>query len=171
MKKPITLLVIVSVAALLAWADWPYNRLASDTHVDQILIEKSVRRLTLLQGGLPVKQYRVALGRNAVGPKEKEGDKKTPEGIYHVLEHKRPSGFHLALRVSYPEARDIARARANGASAGSDIMIHGIKNGLGLLGRMHRWVDWTAGCVAVTNSEIEEIWMLVVDGTPVEIRP
>lgn len=171
MKIFIPLLGLVFVGALLVWADWPMEPLALDQSIDRVVIEKSVRKLTLFYHDIVVKQYPVALGRNAVGAKEREGDRKTPEGVYRIIEHKRPSGFHLALRISYPEERDQAKARALGVPPGSDIMIHGIKNGLGWIGRMHRKLDWTAGCIAVTNSEIEEIGRLVSDGTVVEIRP
>lgn len=171
MKTFLGWLVALLLGALLIWAHWPASALPLDQPVDRIAIEKSARRLTLLYHDAVVRQYSVALGRNPAGPKEREGDRKTPEGIYHIVEHKRPSGFHLALRLSYPEERDRARARSLGASPGSDIMIHGIKNGLGFIGRMHRCFDWTAGCIAVTNPEIEEIGRLVADGTVVEIRP
>lgn len=171
MKTLFVWLVAVLLGALLIWAHWPASALPPEQPVDRVLIEKNARRLTLLYHGATVRQYSVALGRNPRGPKEREGDRKTPEGVYHIVEHKRPSGFHLALRLSYPEERDLARARSIGMSPGSDIMIHGIKNRLGFVGRMHRCFDWTAGCIAVTNPEIEEIGRLVADGTVVEIRP
>jgi len=170
-KLALIILVVASIAALFAWADWPLRGLAPGVQADRIIIEKSAHQLTLMHLGSPLKQYTVALGRGALGPKEKEGDRKTPEGIYRILEHKRQSAFHLALRISYPNEHDVAHANLLGVSPGSDIMIHGMKNGLGFLGRIHRWVDWTAGCIAVTNPEIDEIGRLVADGTPVEIRP
>ena len=171
MRIAIILVIVASFVALFVWANWPLEAVDSKLQVDRVKIEKSARRLTLLHLGIPVKEYTIALGKNAAGPKEKAGDKKTPEGVYRILEHKRQSAFHLALRVSYPDEHDIAHAKALGVSPGSDIMIHGMKNGLGFIGRMHRWIDWTAGCIAVTNAEIDEIGNLVADGTPVEIRP
>lgn len=165
------LLIIVGlILALLTWANWPSDRLDISARADRIVIEKCSRRLTLLRSGMPLKQYRVALGQNPVGPKEREGDSKTPEGVYHVVEHNQHSSFHLALRVSYPGQSDIARAASQGVAPGSDIMIHGIRNGLGVIGRMHCWMDWTAGCIAVTDTEIEEIARTVSDGAIVEIR-
>jgi murein L,D-transpeptidase YafK len=138
---------------------------------DRVLVEKGARRLTLLNKGAILKSYPVALGREPIGAKEEEGDQRTPEGLYRIDFHKRDSDYHLALHVSYPEQRDIERAAARGVSAGSDIMIHGLPNGRGWIGRFHRRSDWTAGCVAVTDFEIEEIYRAVPDGTSIEIRP
>jgi murein L,D-transpeptidase YafK len=148
-----------------------FDPLPRDAVADRVLVEKSARRLTLLRNGNALKTYRVALGRAPVGPKEYEGDQRTPEGIYSIDFHKPDSDYHLALHVSYPEQRDIDRAGAQGLSAGSDIMIHGLPNGRGWIGRFHRRSDWTAGCVAVADFEIEEIYRAVSDGTPIEFRP
>ena len=171
MRIAIKALIIALFVALFTWANWPLEGVGAKVQVDRIKIEKSARRLTLMHLGAPVKQYKIALGKNPVGPKENAGDEKTPEGLYRILEHKKQSAFHLALRVSYPDEHDTAHAKALGVQPGSDIMIHGMKNGLGFIGRMHRWIDWTAGCIAVTNSEIEQIGNLVANGTPVEICP
>jgi murein L,D-transpeptidase YafK len=111
------------------------------------------------------------LGRNPVGPKLREGDKRTPEGLYAIESHNPRSSFHRALKVSYPSAADRIAAAKRGVAPGGDIMIHGIRNGLGFIGRLQRRLDWTAGCIAVTNPEIEEIYRAVPDGTPIEIRP
>jgi murein L,D-transpeptidase YafK len=170
------LLFVVVLSCLLALgvligAHLNLHPLPSNSTADRVLVEKSVRRLTLLRNGTPLKTYRVALGREPVGPKEQEGDQRTPEGIYQIDFHKEDSDYHRALHVSYPEQRDIDRAAASGVSAGSDIMIHGLPNGRGWIGAFHRRTDWTAGCIAVTDLEIEEIWRAVPDGTPVEIRP
>jgi len=148
-----------------------FDPLPRDAVADRVLVEKSARRLTLLRNSSAVKTYRIALGRAPMGPKEYEGDQRTPEGIYTIDFHKPDSDYHLALHVSYPEPRDVDRAAAQGLSAGSDIMIHGLPNGRGWIGRFHRRSDWTAGCVAVTDFEIEEIYRAVPDGTPIEIRP
>jgi murein L,D-transpeptidase YafK len=138
---------------------------------DRILVEKAARRLTLFSSGRKLKEYRVALGFSPSGPKEREGDGRTPEGSYTIDFHKPDSAFHRALHISYPSTRDSARAAEAGVLPGGDIMIHGLPNGLGALGAAHRLRDWTAGCIAVTDSEIEEIYDLVNDGTPIEIRP
>lgn len=139
--------------------------------VSKVLIEKSKRRLTLISNGEVIKTYKIALGKNQVGPKEKQGDYKTPEGIYTIESRNRRSGYHLSLRISYPNTTDKKRAEELGVSPGGDIMIHGLKNGLAWVGGFHSEIDWTEGCIAVTNQEIEEIARLVPDGTPVEIVP
>jgi murein L,D-transpeptidase YafK len=138
---------------------------------EQILIEKSAHRLILIRTGKSLRVYRISLGKNPIGRKEREGDKKTPEGQYVIDRKIMHSGFHRALHISYPNASDRARAAALGVSPGGDIMIHGLKNGLGWLGPLHRFSNWTQGCIAVTNPEIEEIWDMVPEGTPIKIVP
>ena len=138
---------------------------------DKVLIEKKERRLTLLSKDEVIKTYKIALGGNPVGPKERQGDNKTPEGTYIIDSRNRDSGYHLSLHISYPNEKDKMRAKELGVSPGGDIMIHGIKNGLSWVGASHAEVDWTNGCIAVTNEEMEEIYKLVPNGTIVEIRP
>jgi tetratricopeptide (TPR) repeat protein len=138
---------------------------------DRVLIEKKARRLTLFSKGEAIKTYRIALGGNPVGPKERQGDNKTPEGTYTIESRNRNSDYHLSLRLSYPDEKDKRHAKALGVSPGGDIMIHGIKNGLSWVGGFHTGIDWTQGCIAVTNKEMEEIARLTPNGTPVEIRP
>jgi L,D-peptidoglycan transpeptidase YkuD (ErfK/YbiS/YcfS/YnhG family) len=139
--------------------------------VDKVLIEKEKRRLTLISNGEAVKTYKIALGQNPVGPKEREGDNKTPEGIYTITSRYRNSEYHLSLHISYPGRKDLKRAKELGVSPGGDIMIHGLKKNLAWVGDFHTQIDWTEGCIAVTNQEMEEIARLVPNGTPVEIRP
>lgn len=144
---------------------------ATDEQASRVVIDKAARRLTLERDGRVLARYAVALGSDPVGQKEREGDGRTPEGVYSVdFKHPR-SRYHLALRISYPDARAQETARHAGVSPGSDIMIHGIRNGFGWLSFLHRERDWTDGCIAVTNAEIREIWARVPQGTPVEIRP
>jgi tetratricopeptide (TPR) repeat protein len=138
---------------------------------DKILIEKKERRLTLLSNGKVLKAYKIALGGNPVGPKERQGDNKTPEGTYVIDSRNRDSRYHLSLHISYPNEKDKKRAKELGVSPGGDIMIHGIKNGFSWAGDLHAEVDWTKGCIAVTDEEIEEIDKLVPNDTIVEIRP
>jgi len=139
--------------------------------IDRIIVEKSFRRLHLMAAGEAVRTYRIALGRNPLGHKLQEGDKKTPEGGYVVDGRNAHSSYHRSLHISYPSQVDIQQARLSGVSPGGNIMIHGIRNGLGLLGSLHHFFDWTQGCIAVTNEEIEEIWALVPNGTIIELRP
>ena len=139
--------------------------------VDRILIEKNARRLMLISQGEVLKSYNIALGGNPIGPKERKGDNKTPEGTYVIDGRNKGSRFHLSLHISYPNERDKNRAKELGVSPGGDIMIHGIKNGFSWVGDAHTAVDWTKGCIAVTDEEIEEISKLAPNGTIVEIRP
>ena len=139
--------------------------------VDRIVIIKLGHTMSLMNGERVIRTYKVALGKNPVGPKARYGDHKTPEGLYLVDAKKSPSRFLLALHLSYPNQTDRERAQKENVNPGSDVEIHGIENGLGWIGGLHRRMDWTDGCVAVTDSEIEEIWKAVAVGTPVEIRP
>jgi murein L,D-transpeptidase YafK len=138
---------------------------------DSILILKKNHVLELLAGGKVIRIYKVALGRGGLAPKEREGDGRTPEGHYTIDSRNAASHYHKALHVSYPNAEDRSRAAKLGVSPGGAIMIHGLPNGMGWLGAAHRLYDWTLGCIAVTDDEIDEIWNLVPVGTPVEIRP
>ncbi len=138
---------------------------------DRILVVKSERTLTLLRAGKPLKTYAVALGGSPEGDKHCEGDSRTPEGVYRIDFKKRNSQYHRALHVSYPDATDVAEARKRGCSPGGDIMIHGLGTGFAWMGKAHTLSDWTLGCIAVTNEEIEEIWAAVDAGIAVEIRP
>ncbi|MGC2743411.1 MAG: L,D-transpeptidase family protein [Candidatus Angelobacter sp.] len=144
---------------------------AAPTQADKIIILKSARSMTLFSGGKVLKTYKVALGSVPVGPKRVEGDHKTPEGDY-IIDAKNPhSQFHLSLHISYPSAADRQTARSMGQRPGGAIMIHGLARPFAYLGPLHRQIDWTDGCIAVTNAEIEEIWKLVPVGTRVEVRP
>ena len=138
---------------------------------DRIVIMKSARQLELLRNGKVMRTYRVRLGSNPNGAKEREGDGKTPEGIYRIDSRNADSKFHRALHVSYPNAADEARARRMHVAPGGEIMIHGVPNRWRALGTAFQHIDWTAGCIAVKDDEIEEIWRLVPNGTVVEIRP
>ncbi len=135
-----------------------------------MVVAKSDHTLTLYEGERAVKQYKVALGPHK-GPKERKGDGRTPEGRFVIDYRNARSQFHRALHISYPTPADVARARQGGYRPGGDVMIHGLGRKLAWLGPLHVAQDWTLGCVAVTNSEIEEIWRLVRDGTPIEIKP
>lgn len=141
-----------------------------DAHVDKIVISKSGQLMTLMSSGRALRSYKVALGRTS-GAKRQEGDHKTPEGGYIVDGKNAASRFHLALHVSYPNASDLRVAQQAGVKPGGAIMIHGVERGFGWIGPLQHEVDWTDGCIAVTNREIEEIWRAVPIGTPVEIKP
>lgn len=138
---------------------------------DSILLDKSERRLTMFYRGREVRTYEVALGKNPVGAKRRRGDGRTPEGLYFIEGRNPESKYHLSLRISYPAEQDMAIAARRGVSPGGDIMIHGLPTAFSTVGALHRQQDWTEGCVAVTNEEIEEIWRAVPNGARILIRP
>jgi murein L,D-transpeptidase YafK len=140
-------------------------------HADRVVVLKSERALRLVNHGRVIKAYKVALGGDPIGPKTRQGDHKTPEGSYVLDFRNAHSKFYKAIHISYPSARDRAAAGELGASPGGDVFLHGLPNGFGYLGAAHRLKDWTDGCIAVTNAEIDEIWGAVPDGTPIEIQP
>lgn len=144
---------------------------AAITMADSLVLRKRSHLLTLYQRGVPLRRYLVALGRQPAGDKQYLGDQRTPEGVFRIVERNPASRYHLALRLSYPDSAHRARAAALGRSPGGDIMIHGLPDEYADVGAAHREDDWTEGCIAVTNAEIEEIWRLVLVGSPIEIEP
>jgi murein L,D-transpeptidase YafK len=138
---------------------------------DLILILKKDHVMELLAGGKVIRSYKVALGQGGLAPKVRQGDGRTPEGHYIIDAKYANSEYHKALHISYPNAEDRKRAAKMGVSPGGSILIHGLPNGKGYIGAAHRLYDWTLGCIAVTDEEIDEVWNLVAVGTPVEIRP
>ena len=131
---------------------------------DLVVVSKKKREMLLLRGESVLRTYRIALGREPVGAKREEGDGRTPEGRYTIDRRNAQSKYHLSLHISYPDAADTARAREAGADPGGDIMIHGQKDGVRVEG------DWTEGCIAVTDEEMDEIWGLVGEGTSIWIE-
>jgi murein L,D-transpeptidase YafK len=140
-------------------------------NADSLVLDKSARKLTLFEHGREVQSYEVALGKNPVGAKTRRGDGRTPEGLYYLEGRNPESKYHLSLQVSYPNAADRARAARNGVAPGGDIMIHGLPKPFASVGALHRQQDWTEGCIAVTNDEIEEIWRNVAPGARILIKP
>ena len=137
--------------------------------IDKVFVDKSARTLQLLSDDKVIKSYHIALGGNPIGHKQQQGDQRTPVGNY-ILDYKNEkSGYYRSIHVSYPNAADKARAKSRGVSAGGDIMIHGQKNGFGAFGILNQQRDWTEGCMAVTNDEMDEIMAAVKIGTAIEI--
>ena len=132
---------------------------------------KKERTLELFSQGKVIKTYKVALGGDPSGPKTRQGDHKTPEGIYILDSRNAHSQFYKSIHISYPSEHDRALARKNGVSPGGDVFVHGLPNGFGAIGAAHRLRDWTDGCIAVTNEEIDEIWKAVPNGSQIEIKP
>ena len=125
--------------------------------------------MAVYRQGRLVREFRVALGRGGLGAKQRQGDGRVPEGSYRIVAHNPNSAFHLSLRIGYPTPSQAAAAARRGVDSGGDIMIHGLPNGRGFIGSRHTQFDWTEGCVAVTNREIEWLYKAVKVGTPVEI--
>ena len=168
MRANMTILPIATVLAVALCAAVPAG--AADK-ADLVRVDKSERRLELLRKGTVLRSYRVALGNAPEGHKREEGDERTPEGRY-VLDWRNPgSSFHKSIHISYPNAADRAAAKAAGRDPGGLIMIHGQPNGFGWWSWLLQLVDWTDGCIAVTDAEMDEIWTMVDNGTPIEITP
>ncbi len=149
-------------------ADAP-DMVAPELRADSIFVDKTMRRLDLLKDGKVLRSYQISLGAMPAGHKTREGDERTPTGTYLIDWRNASSIAHLSLHISYPNAADQAQAQAAGASPGGNIMIHGIANGWGWIGGLHRKWDWTNGCIAVTNAEMREIWSMTPNGTPITI--
>ena len=164
------------ILALFTFAVFPLqSQSASDPPLpasataDKVLVLKAERKLVLIKGDQVLKTYKISLGGNPIGPKIREGDSKTPEGKYVLDRHNPMSQYHRSIHISYPNADDVARAKKLGVSPGEDLFIHGEPNDYH--GPSQEMGDWTDGCVAVSNADMDEIWRAVADGTPIEIRP
>ena len=138
---------------------------------DRVLVIKHERQLYLLRGAEVLAVYHVALGREPRGAKVRAGDGRTPEGVYRLDARNPNSRFYRSMHVSYPNAADLGRARALGLTAGGNIMLHGLPLERPGWGEEHWRYNWTSGCIAVTDAEMDEIWRRVDVGTPIEIRP
>ena len=139
--------------------------------VDFIRVHKAQRLLSAYRGGVPIREFRVALGVGGVEDKQQQGDGRVPGGRYLITAHNPNSAYHRSLRIGYPTLAQAEAARARGVSPGGDIMIHGLPNGRGSIGSRHTLNDWTDGCIALANPEVEWLYAAVRDGTPIEILP
>jgi len=138
---------------------------------DRVVVRKSERRMYLMHGPSVLRSYRVALGLNPLGPKEQEGDSRTPEGHYQLTRRNPRSEYFLSIQVSYPNDRDLQRARRNRLTPGGAIMIHGLPNELRREPTYYEQRDWTDGCIAVSDSDMLEIWLMTPPDTPIDILP
>ncbi len=138
---------------------------------DEVVVHKGSRRLELLRDGSVIGSYRIALGLDPSGPKQREGDFRTPEGRYSLVRRNANSDFFLSIQISYPSADDVRQARRRGWQPGGSIMIHGLPNKPRHPPDYYATRDWTDGCIAVSNSEMVEIWLMTNRDTPIEIRP
>ncbi|MGB8327885.1 MAG: L,D-transpeptidase family protein [Steroidobacteraceae bacterium] len=138
---------------------------------DRVVVRKAERRLYLMKGEDILTSYRIALGLNPAGPKERAGDFRTPEGRYRLVRRNARSDYFLSMQVSYPGPIDLRRARRNGWDPGGSIMIHGLPNRLKRPPDYYETEDWTDGCIALSNTDMLEIWLLTPDNAPIEIQP
>lgn len=152
---------------ILLLVGWPGYLLAG---VDLVYVDKSANRMYLYDGETLIREYHVAFGGSPEGHKEQEGDQKTPEGIYTLDYKKEDSSFYRAMHISYPNATDIQNAESKGVPPGGFIMVHGQRNGLGWLAPITQNFNWTNGCIALTNSEMDEFMELVQTGTQIQIE-
>ena len=139
--------------------------------VDRVIVRKANRRMELMRAGAVIASYKISLGLQPIGQKQREGDFRTPEGTYRLTRRNAQSDFFLAVQVSYPEATDIAIARRNGWAPGGAIMVHGLPNILKYSRDRYLGTDWTDGCIALSNEDMLDFWLLTGAGTPIEIRP
>jgi murein L,D-transpeptidase YafK len=139
--------------------------------VDRVIVQKANRRMELMRAGAVIASYKISLGLQPIGQKQREGDFRTPEGTYRLTRRNAQSDFFLAVQVSYPEASDIAIARRKGWAPGGAIMVHGLPNILKYSRDRYLSTDWTDGCIALSNEDMLDFWLLTGAGTPIEIRP
>ncbi|MCU0434018.1 MAG: L,D-transpeptidase family protein [Bacteroidia bacterium] len=169
--KYTSVLLLVCMIAAAVYYFFPEKKLPQGIVIDRLEVYKSRHEMKAFSGNRLVKTYTVAIGRNTTGDKQYEGDKRTPEGRYTINDRNPNSSHYKNLGISYPNDKDRAEARKKGKSPGGDVKIHGLKNGRGYIGKFHRWMDWTAGCIAVTNQEMEELYVAVKTGAVIEIFP
>lgn len=154
-------LTFIPTCLILIWYFYPGKPLPKGVVIDKLVVYKKKRRMYAYSGDALIKTYTVALGKNPVGHKEHEGDNRTPEGIYTINDRNPNSSFYKNLGISYPNENDKANAEKLGKSPGGQIKIHGLRNGKGYRGKFHILKDWTAGCIAVTNPEMDELYIAV----------
>jgi murein L,D-transpeptidase YafK len=171
MKKWTIRTIIILLLTGTLYYFFPEDKLPTDEKIDKLVVIKSKRTMDVYAGGQIIKTYKISLGRNPTGDKEFEGDKRTPEGQYKINDKNPNSGFYKNLGISYPNEKDIAEATEKKLKPGGEIKIHGIRNGLGFIGKFQRMFDWTAGCIALTDQEVEELYNSIEIGTPITILP
>ena len=154
-----------------AYYFFPENKLPENRKIDKLVVIKSKRIMEAYSGNEIIKTYKISLGQNPLHDKQFEGDKRTPEGEYKINDKNPNSSFYKNLGISYPNTEDILEAKSKNLDPGGQIKIHGLRNGFGFIGKFHRMLDWTAGCIALTNQEVDELYSAVEIGTPILIKP
>ena len=162
--------LVLTLLLPIAYYFYPTQKIPESAVIDRIIVLKSRHKLLAYSSGKLVADYKISIGKNPLGAKEFEGDNRTPEGIYTINGKNSNSQYFKNLGVSYPNQRDTRHAKQTGKPAGGNIKIHGLKNGLGYIGKFHRWKDWTNGCIALTNREVNELYDHTPVGTVIEIR-
>ena len=171
LKKVISLFILLMTMGMLSYYYFPEQKLVSDVVIDSLVVHKSKREMIAYSKGQSIKTYTISLGKVPVGAKDREGDLKTPEGTYYINDKNPNSGYYKNLGISYPNEKDIAKAKSLGAPTGGDIKIHGLRNDRGYIHKFPRRFNWTNGCIAVTNTEMEELYQAVSIGAKIEIKP
>ena len=170
-RKKISLTLSLIISVLTVYYFYPEDKLSANIIIDKLVVYKSKRQLLAYSNGKLEKTYKISLGKQPIGDKEFEGDNKTPEGVYFINDKNPNSGYHKNLGVSYPNKDDIKNAKQLGKPVGGDVKIHGLSNKTGFISKFHRWYDWTQGCIAVTDVEIDELYNAVKIGAKIEINP
>jgi murein L,D-transpeptidase YafK len=163
--------LVICLSGVILFSFKSYERIASISPIDKIVVLKSKRTLMIYSQNQLVKTYKIALGGKPIGKKEIEGDKKTPEGNYTIWKKGPHPKYHKYLFISYPNSSDVKNAREKHKKPGGLIYIHGLNKRYAKIGRLHLLKDWTLGCIAVTNEEIDELYKLITIGTKIEIKP
>ena len=165
------LILLITLVIILVYYIFPERKLPKGSKVDKILVEKSKRQMYVFSKDLKLKTYTISLGFRPKGKKQFEQDGKTPEGKYFIISKNSNSIAHKSFGISYPNAADKKYAAQKSKSTGGNIMIHGMMNGKGYWGKFHRFIDWTGGCIALTDSEMDDLFRHVDVGCEVVIKP
>lgn len=163
--------ILITFAGITIYYFYPDSKLPEGAVIEKLVVYKSKRKMLAYSGNELLKTYMVSLGKNPIGHKQFEGDCKTPEGIYSINDRNPNSAYYKNLGVSYPNEADKEYAQKQGKSPGGLIKIHGLRNNRGYIGKFHRFKDWTAGCIAVTNEEMDELFTCVKQDAVIEILP
>jgi murein L,D-transpeptidase YafK len=171
MKRWLLTCCFLILAAGIGYYFFPEKKLPLDKQISKLVVLKKERIMKVYSSNEVIKVYHVSIGKNSTGDKVSQGDKRTPEGSYIINDKNAGSGYHKNLGISYPNREDRLAAQSMNMDPGGDVKIHGMQNGLGFIGKFHRLMNWTAGCIAVTDDEIDELYNRVEIGTPIIIMP
>jgi murein L,D-transpeptidase YafK len=163
--------ILILLTGVIVFYFYPETRLPKNIQIDKIIVFKSRNEMEVYSQGQMIKNYKVSIGKNSYGDKEYEGDERTPEGEYQIDGRNPNSAYFKNLGISYPNKSDREHSAKLGKPVGGDVKIHGLKNGQGYIGKFHRFKNWTNGCIAVTNEEMEELYNAVRIGTAIIIKP